>query len=56
MEWDEAEELAIAALDLNDDEDLDTAAIERAVEEKLQVSLEQFKSVAEALIKRSTMP
>lgn len=50
MEWFEAEELVVAALGLNDNEDLDTDAIEVALLDKLQVDLEQFKAVAEVLL------
>ena len=50
MHWMEAEELAVAVLGMNEDEDPDSDAIEQAVADKFDISMEQFQKVAEALM------
>jgi len=49
MDWMDAEELAVAVLGL-DEEAADSDAIEQAVADKFEISMEQFQAVAEALV------
>ena len=49
MHWIDAEELAVAVLGL-DEETADSEAIEQAVADKFEISMEQFQKVAEALM------
>lgn len=49
MDWMDAESLAVAVLGL-DEETADSDAIEQAVFDKWQVSLEQFQAIAGALV------
>ncbi|MDR0576125.1 MAG: hypothetical protein LBI87_00945 [Candidatus Accumulibacter sp.] len=48
MDWFEVEELAIAVLGIHEDSDSD--AIEQALADRFEVSGDQFKKIAEALI------
>lgn len=48
MHWMDAEELACAALGIADDSDSDE--IEGAMADKFEISMEQFRAVAEALM------
>jgi hypothetical protein len=48
MQWFEAEELAAAALGMN--EEVDSSAIENELWEKCDISFEQFQKVAELLL------
>lgn len=50
MDWMEAEELAIAVLGLNEDDDPDSHQIEQAMYDRFEITLEQFQKVAEALL------
>jgi hypothetical protein len=50
MNWVEAEDLAIAVLGLNEDDDPDNDTIEQAMFEKFEISMEQFQQVADALM------
>lgn len=49
MNWMDAEELAVAVLGL-DEETADSDAIEHAVADKFDISMDQFQKVAEALM------
>lgn len=49
MNWMDAEELAVAVLGM-DEKTADSDAIEQAVADKFEISMEQFKMVAEALM------
>ena len=50
MDWMEAEELAIAVLGLNEDDDPDSDQIERAMYDRFEISLETFSKIATALM------
>jgi hypothetical protein len=49
MHWMDAEELAVVVLGM-DEETADSDAIEQAVYDKFDISMEQFQKVAEALM------
>lgn len=50
MDWMDAEELAIVVCGLNENDDPDDSAIEDALYEKFDCSIEQFHKIAEALM------
>jgi hypothetical protein len=49
MDWIEADELAIAVLGL--DEDADSDVVEQEMADRFEISMESFRSIAEALLK-----